>query len=197
MSRRVMRPAMLIAGAFATHAGAYVATVTTSVNGGATAAIEPGGSVVVSVRVAHDGFSFAGIEGGTIVDNDAGVGGNFRWTLPSLPTIHSGGFVGGSRVGASIWFILDPMGTPTAPSQQNPMPVWTYDLSLDEPGEYDVVWVPSASLPSVWVYTGPFAGLPMAAAQTTYVGARITVTPGVGTSWVFAVLGLTGTRQRR
>lgn len=188
---------MLVMMAAACSAAGQTAIVTTSVNNGGMATIEPGGTVSVSVRIAHDQFSVAGIQGGTVVEGNAGVGSNFTTTIPSLPTVVLGSFVGGSRVGADIAFTpAAGFGHVTPPSGTNPMPVWRYDLTLAEPGVYDITWVPTLVSPNVRLYSS-IGAFSFTEAQTTYVGARITVVPGAPTVWVLAVSGVLVARRRR
>jgi len=187
---------VLAAACLAQEAAGQTAVVTTSVNNGGTATIEPGETVSVSVRIAHDRYAFANIQGGTVVDGNAGVGSNFATTIPNLPTVVLGSFVGGSRVGADIAFGLDPMGGATPPSQQNPMPVWTYDITLHEPGVYEIVWVSPATRPNVLLW-GAMHAFSLTEAQTTYVGATITVVPGAPTAGVVGAFGLLAARRMR
>lgn len=175
---------------------AQTAIVTTSVNNGGTATIEPGGTVSVSVRIAHTMIAVAGIQGGTVIDGNAGVGSNFATTIPNLPTVNLGSFVGGSRTGADIAFTPLGFGHITPPSGSNPMPVWTYDVTLNEPGVYDIVWVPTVASPNVRLYAS-VAAFSWVEAQTTYVGARITVVPGSGTLPVVCAIGVLSRRGRR
>lgn len=180
----------------AASSSGQTATVTTRVNGGATTTIAPGGSVRVSVDVTHSHIAIAHLAGGTIVDGDVGVASNFATSIPSLPTMNFGSFVGGSRVGADFFFTYFGGMLPTPPSTLNPMPVWSYDLTLEAPGEYHITWVPSPFAPSVSIWTMPVIMNPVPA-HTTIVGATITVTPGPASLWVAVSVGLLCWRRSR
>lgn len=176
------------------HAQA-TATVTTTVAGGPAITVEPGTPVRIAVRIAHDQFSVAGVYGGTIVTDNAGIASNFSTTIPSLPTVNFGSFVGGSRVGASIEFV--PLWTgPTPPSGTNPMPVWDYDLTLANPGTYQVNWVSPSATPYVRLYSSVGA-FNFTEAQTTYIGATITVLPAPTSLAPLALTATIAPRRRR
>lgn len=134
---------------------AQVASVITTDNGGSSATIEPGGVVTISVQVAHNSFAFGLIQGGTVIDGNAGVNSNFSTIVPNYPTVYFGQIVGGSRTGAESGIGMDPMGSPMVPGHVNPLQLWRYDVILADAGEYEVVWVPWATGPNVWLWTAP------------------------------------------
>ncbi len=182
----------------AAAASGQTATITTTVNGGGAATIEPGGSVTVSVRVSHTLFAVAGLAGGTVIDGNAGVASGFFSSIPALPTVNFGSFVGGSRLGADIAFTPPGgFGFVTPPSGTNPMPVWQYNITLSDPGRYDVTWITPLTAPNVRLYAsiGAFSFIEVPA---NFVGATITVVPGVGTAGCLGFAGVLGaTRGRR
>jgi hypothetical protein len=170
------------------------ATVVTTVDGGAAATIQQGGSVRISVRVGHSGFNIARMVGGSIITGHAGVGSNFHSSLPDEPTIVLGAFSGGSRIGGDIMF-LPAVGT--SPAWPNPLPIWEYDVSGLAPGVYAVGWQADPAFPNVRIYQS-WSSFTFLEAQTTYVGATITVVPaGTPTAGIVGAFGLLAARRRR
>jgi len=174
-----------------------LATVTTTVDGAASMTVQPGQPVAIAVRISHNAFHFAGIAGGTKVTDNAGLASNFSTTIPALPTVNFGAFVGGSRVGAEI-VAMPPgfIGAVTPPFMFNPMPVWTYSLRLDDPGVYTINWVPTAQMPNVRLYQA-ISSFTSVEAQTTYTGATITVLPAPASLTLLALSPITTRRRRR
>jgi len=171
------------------------ATVTTTADGSPAVAVQPGTPVRLRVILSHTGATLAGIAGGTAVAGNAGAGSNFSTTIPSLPTVILGSFVGGSRLGADIANPPPSFGPPSPPFGTNPMPVWQYDLTLNEPGVYEVNWVPAAFAPNVRIYR-TISSFTYTEAQTTYVGATITVLPPPASLTLLALFPLTARRRR-
>jgi len=208
------------AGMLSSLACGQTALVRTTANGGASAAIQTGESVTIEVNVLHDRYLVAGLAGGSFITGSAGTTSGFQTPLTYGPTIVLGWFEGGSRVGADIALVPDGfMMGPPYPSNLSPMPVWRCEIVGLEPGEYavgwhaprppppmnvtltqpgvfDVVWVPTASSPNVPLYAS-ISSFSFTEAQTTYIGARITVTPGVSTACAVMVGRVGGVWRRR
>lgn len=180
----------------AAHAQTALATVTTTANGSASITVQPGTPVQLSVSISHNQFKVAGFMGGTVVDGHAGTPSNFSTTIPSLPTAFFGSFVGGSRIGADIATPPPGFGTPDPPFGQHPMPVWKYDLTIDQPGTYAVNWVAPAIAPNVRLFP-TIGSFNFVEARTTYVGATITVVPSPASLALLALYPVTTHRRRR
>lgn len=178
------------------HAQTALATVTTTANGSASITVQPGTPVQLSVSISHNQFKVAGFMGGTVVDGRAGTPSNFSTTIPALPTAIFGNFFGGSRIGADIATPPPGFGTPDPPFGQHPMPVWKYDLAIDQPGTYAVNWVAPAIAPNVRLFP-TIASFNFVEAQTTYVGATITVLPTPASFALLALVPFTTRRGRR
>ncbi len=173
------------------------ATVTTTANGGAAAIVAPGTTVTIAVRIAHDQFSVAGLQGGTIVLGNAGTGGNFATTIPGLPTVNMGSFNGGSRTGVDFAFTPPGfIGATTPPSGSNPMPVFTDDITGLVAGVYTINWVSPGTAPNVRLYAS-IGSFSFVEAASTYVGAVITVTPAPGSLALIGLGDLVAGRRRR
>ncbi len=190
---------LALAGVAAIASAQPAATVTTTVHGAASATISPGGSVHVEVKIAHNGAMVAGIFGGSVITDNAGTPSGFFTTIPTIaaiPLASLGYFVGGSRVGADI--NNPPPGFPTLlyPFYTNPMPVWEYDLALSDPGVYSIIWVSPAATPNIRLYPS-LVSVSVVEAQTTYVGATITVTPTPSATAIIAICGVVARRGRR
>lgn len=181
-------------------AHAQTVNVRTLANGGHSTTISPGEIVSIRVLIAHPFHAVAGIQGGTIITGNAGVGQNFATTIPAAPIVYLGDFLGGSRVGADIACTPSGfLGGPPfpLPFTQNPMPVWSYDIAGLTPGVYEINWVSPTSVPNVRGYVSP-GSFSFVEAQTTYARATITVIPTPATLAPLATaLALTPRRRRQ
>lgn len=178
----------------AVSAPGQTASVVTTVNGGKSATIAPGGSVRVAVQVGHSGFNVARMVGGSIITGNAGIGRNFESSLPIEPLIVLGEFLGGSRIGGDIAF--GPNGMGTSPAWANPLPIWEYDVSGLAPGVYTVGWQADAAFPNVRIYQSRSSFVALKA-QTTYAAATMTVVPGPGGVWIVGGFGVWASRRGR
>jgi len=189
--------ALVAIAGLASVATAQTAEVIVTVNGGSNTVVAPGATVTVGVQIAHNQFSVAGIQGGSIIAGNAGTGGNFVTTVPGLPTVNMGAFTGGSRTGVDVAFTPPGfIGGATPPSGNNPMPLFAYEVSGLLPGTYSVNWVSPASAPNVRLYSSVFA-FNFLEATTTYTGATITVTPAPASLALVGLGGLVAGRRRR
>lgn len=173
-----------------------MASITVTANGGAAAIVQPGESVTIRTQLWQNQWSFAGAQGGTIVENHSGHASNFSTTLPSLPTMLLGSFQGGSRVNADL--ALTPpgfLGSPTWPTGVTTFPFWQYTLTLDEPGTYDIKWVAPPNAPNIRLYQ-TIASFTFIEAQSTYIGATITVVPAPGSLFLIACVAIARRRTR-
>jgi len=179
-------------------AHAQTVTVRTLANGGHAATISPGEVVSIRVLIDHPFAAVAGIQGGSIITGNAGVGQNFATTIPSLPTVNLGSFAGGSRVGADIANTPPGFlgGLPPTPFTEQPMPVWTYDIAGLTPGVYEINWVSPATAPNVRGYIS-ISSFSFVEAQTTFTGATITVLPTPATAAVLVIPAAAMARRRR
>ncbi len=129
-------------------------------------------------------------------DLNFGAASGFTSTIPLLPTVFFGSFSGGSRVGADIANPPPGFSMPFPPFASHPMPVWQYNITLSDPGIFSIIWVSPASAPNVRVYA-TVGSFNFTEAQTTYVGATITVTPTPSTITIIASCGVLARRGRR
>ncbi|MCA9287010.1 MAG: hypothetical protein KDA05_00410, partial [Phycisphaerales bacterium] len=92
-----------VAGLAGVAAAQPVATVNTTVNGGASVSVAPGATIsVASVVSWTGGVQFAGIQGGVAVQGNAGAGSNFTSEFTAGTLVNLGAFNGGSREGMDI-----------------------------------------------------------------------------------------------
>ncbi|MCA9287009.1 MAG: hypothetical protein KDA05_00405 [Phycisphaerales bacterium] len=178
-----------------------VATVVTTANGGAAASVAPGATISINAVVSWTpaGTQFAGIQGGTIVQGNAGSGSNFASDFAAGALVNLGAFSGGSRTGMDIavtpaFFTGGFMAPPSANSSG--ISLARYDLVINNPGVYTINWVAPGSAPNVRIYTST-ASPAFTEAQTTYRGATITVTPAPASLALVGLGGLVAGRRRR
>ena len=190
--------ALAVVAGLAGVASAQTATVTTTANGGAAASINPGESVTIAVNVGWSGgVQLAGLQGGTKVAGDAGSGSNFAFNLGSGPLINTGAFTGGSRLGMDVasgppaFFGVNPLW-----SAPNPLNMMSYTLTISDPGVYQVIWQSPATAPSARLYENA-GSISFLEAQTTYIGATITVVPAPASLALVGLGGLVAGRRRR
>ncbi len=190
--------ALVAIAGLASLATAQTANVVVTANGGANAVIAPGGVVNVAVTIAHNQFSVAGIQGGSIVAGNAGAGGSFATSIPAGALVVLGSFSGGSRTGVDIAFTPPGFtgGFAVPPSGTNPMPVFTYDITGLAVGTYSLNWVSPASAPNVRLYATA-GSTNFLEAQSTYTGATITVIPAPASLALVGLGGLVAGRRRR
>lgn len=174
-----------------------MASITVTANGGGSATVQPGEPVTISAQLWQGAFSIAGMAGGTVVTNNAGRASNFSTMLPGLPTINFGSFQGGSRVDADIAFTPPGfLGGTTPPMGQTTFAIWSYTLTLDEPGRYDVNWIAPASAPDIRLYMG-IASFSFTPVPSLYIGATITVLPAPATAVLLVASPFVCGRRRR
>lgn len=173
------------------------ATILTTANGGASATIAPGEIVSISVTLSHNAFSVAGFHGSTFITNNAGQGQNLSTFIPVHPLLPGLQFTGGSLLDVDIGFTPPGfIGGATPPSGQNPMTVWTYDIAGLTPGVYDINWIPDGAALDIRLYTS-ISSFTSVNAQSTYIGATITVVPSPGGLALALACPLVAARRRR
>lgn len=189
--------ALVAVAGLAGLASAQTATVTTTANGGNAVSVAPGTAVNLAVAVTYTGgVQLAGLQGGVKVAGDAGTGSNFAFNLGAGPLINTGSFTGGSRLGMDVasgpplFFGINPLWA------NQPVNMLSYQVTINDPGVYQVIWQSPATAPNARIYTSATSAS-FAEAQTTYVGATITVTPAPASLALVGLGGLVAGRRRR
>jgi uncharacterized protein (TIGR03382 family) len=194
--------ALAVVAGLATMASAQSATITTTANGGAAAVVAPGSTVQINAVVSWTGaVQLAGLKGAVTVAGNAGAGGNFTSEFTAGSLVNLGAFTGGSRTGLDIGvtpafftggFIVPPTGNSAGISFAK------YDLNLTgvAAGTYAVGFTPDATAPNVRLYVTT-ATPGFVEAQTSLVGATITITPAPASLALVGLGGLVAGRRRR
>lgn len=194
---RTLGVALFLAGAVGPVL-AQGAFVRVTADGGSSAVVAPGTPVQIEVQPGYlIGLQVATVTGSVRVEGDAGVGSNFAFNLGAGPLIHTGSFVGGSRVGIDVgsgpppFFGINPLWS------NQPIRMMRYDLTISDPGTYQVTWEPPPTGPvmSVWLPGGVLASYTPQEVQID--GATITVTPAPGAAAVFLGVLALGPERRR
>ena len=190
--------ALVAVAGLASIATAQTAIVRTTANGAASATIPLGGTATIAVTIAHNQFSVAGIQGGSIISGNAGTAGNFATSIPAGALVVLGSFSGGSRTGVDIAFTPPGFtgGFAVPPSGTNPMPVFTYDITGLAVGVYTINWVSPSTAPNVRLYATA-GSTNFLETQSTYTGATITVIPAPASLALVGLGGLVAGRRRR
>lgn len=180
-------------------ASGQLGSITVLVDGTEKVVVAPGASVRLDVVASYSGgIQLAGVRGGVRVAGDAGTPSNFVFHLGSGPLINTGAFAGGSRLGMDVasgpplFFGLNPLWI------DPPVDVLSYDLTLETPGVYEVVWeAPASGFPFSVYGPGPNPVVLYAPPALSLQGATITVTPAPTSACVLAgILARLGSRRR-
>lgn len=196
---RARRSATLLAivalPTLAVPARAITATVSVLADDHHNLTVQPGQPVAIDVIVTFDALQLANIQGDLRVTGDAGTPSNFRFNLGAGPLIHTGSFVGGSRTGIDI-ASGPPLFFGVTVGWNNPSYPLSYTLTFDQPGTYDIAWQAPPTAPNVRVYAS-FATASFVEAQTTYLGATITVLPAPASLAAVALAAFASSTRRR
>lgn len=193
MNTRTHAVAIAAALALLPAAMAQTATLTASANGQPAVTVQPGEPVSIHVQITFAaGPLLAGAKGDLRITADAGTPSNFQFHLTG-PLVNTGTFVGGSRPGIDIAATPPGFGQPS--NWASLLDVLTYDVQFANPGVYLVAWAAPASAPNIRLFpTGTTASF--VEAQTSYVGATITVLPTPPTLALLALTPLAARRRR-
>ena len=193
--------ALVAVAGLAGIASAQSATMTVTANGGAAVSVAPGTAVNIAATATWGGTNvqFAGLKGAIKVAGDAGAGANFTSAFTAGGLVNLGAFTGGSRTGIDIavtpafftgGFIVPPSGNNTG------LNIGSYQLTIATPGVYTVGFAADATAPNIRLFPST-ASPAFVEAQTTYVGATITVTPAPASLALVGLGGLVAGRRRR
>jgi hypothetical protein len=194
--------ALVAVAGIAGVASAQSATMTVTANGSNAVNVNPGDSVTINAELSWTGaVQFAGVKGAIRVDGNAGAGSNFTSDFPAGLQVLYGAFNGGSREGLD--FAVTPAlftGGQIIPPSGNSAGVTIGNYTLDTTGmaagTYNVGWAGDTAAPNVRLYlTTTSPGF--VEAQSTFVGATITVVPAPASLALVGLGGLVAGRRRR
>jgi hypothetical protein len=194
--------ALVAVAGIAGVASAQTATMTVTADGTNAVTVNPGESVNINAELSWTGaVQFAGVKGAIRVEGNGGAGSNFTSDFPAGLQVLYGAFNGGSREGMDFAItpalftggtIIPPSGNSSGVTIGN----YTLDTTGMAAGTYNVGWEAEPTAPSVRLYlTTTSPGF--VEAQSTYIGATITIVPAPASLALVGLGGLVAGRRRR